>query len=141
MRGIAASVDFLVLLVPAYVSAEMLGVRLDDFNPLSLLGPRGAPDQWAALAVLATWHFAYASLLEYYFGRTVGKALFRLDVVTERLEPVSLAQAMARNVVRFLDYYAFIVMMFSPKRQRLGDFLARTVVRREPPSEDQDLGI
>lgn len=70
-------------------------------------------------------------------GQTVGKRAFRLRVVGDQGQPVSIAQAAIRNLVRIVDFlplfYAVgIVTMFANRRaKRLGDFAAGTLVVRD----------
>ena len=70
-------------------------------------------------------------------GQTLGKRSVRLRVVGDHGEPLTLAQAAIRNLVRIVDFlpafYAIgIVTMFSNSRaKRLGDFAAGTLVVRD----------
>jgi uncharacterized RDD family membrane protein YckC len=70
-------------------------------------------------------------------GRTLGKRLLRLRVVDARGGPLTVGQAIVRNLLRIVDFlpssYAVgaVVMFASPRNQRLGDLVAGTVVVRE----------
>lgn len=70
-------------------------------------------------------------------GRTLGKMLLHLRVVDVRGGPLSVGQAIVRNVLRIVDflpsYYAvgLIAIFVSARNQRLGDLAAGTVVVRE----------
>ena len=70
-------------------------------------------------------------------GQTVGKRSVRLRVVGDHGEPLTIGQAVIRNLVRIVDFlpilYAVgIVAMFSNRRaKRLGDFAAGTLVVRD----------
>lgn len=70
-------------------------------------------------------------------GQTVGKRAVRLRVVGDHGEPLTISQAVIRNLVRVVDFlpalYAVgIVAMFSNRRaKRLGDFAAGTLVVRD----------
>src|SRR5206468_250385 len=70
-------------------------------------------------------------------GKTLGKRLMHLRVVDARGGPVTVGQAVVRNLVRAVDflplYYAVgaIAIFASPRNQRLGDLAAGTVVVRE----------
>ena len=70
-------------------------------------------------------------------GQTVGKRAVRLRVVGDHGEPLTIAQAVIRNLIRVVDFlpvlYAVgIVAMFSNRRaKRLGDFAAGTLVVRD----------
>jgi uncharacterized RDD family membrane protein YckC len=75
-------------------------------------------------------------LLEGYRGQMVGKMLVGVKVVNEAIgTPPGPASAAVRTVLRVVDgllgdVVAFIVVLTSAKRQRLGDMAARTLVVR-----------
>jgi uncharacterized RDD family membrane protein YckC len=102
----------------------------------------GSP-QWRvpAFATSATVVFVllallYYILLEGYVGRTLGKMLAGIRVVGETSGTApGPAAATVRTLLRFVDglgFYlvAFIVVLASPRRQRLGDMAAHTLVVR-----------
>lgn len=70
-------------------------------------------------------------------GQTLGKKVFRLRAVGDRGEPMTLAQAGIRNVVRIIDFlpYAYgvglVVLFANGKGKRLGDLAAGTVVVKD----------
>jgi len=79
---------------------------------------------------------AYATILEAYWGQTVGKRLVGIVVVTPNLEAIGLRRSFVRNTFRLVDGFpAYLIgvvsVVLSPQRQRLGDRLAGTVVLRE----------
>jgi len=80
-------------------------------------------------------YLVYLTAAEWRYGRTVGKWLMGLCVVTDqgaRLPPWS---ALVRNLTGFFERQLPLVclaalpaMLLTPRRQRVGDLLARTVV-------------
>lgn len=70
-------------------------------------------------------------------GRTVGKRLMKLRVISQDATPVTPAQAIYRNLVRFADilpgFYGVGVLsvLVTPNGQRLGDMAAGTLVIQE----------
>ena len=79
--------------------------------------------------------FAYYVLTEGYWGRTVGKAICGIRVVREDGGSPGFGPAAIRTVLRLVDglfgyLVAFVVVLASPRRQRLGDMAARTLVVR-----------
>jgi uncharacterized RDD family membrane protein YckC len=78
----------------------------------------------------------YYILLEGYRGQTVGKMLLGIKVINEATGGApGMAGATLRTVLRVVDglfgyLVAFIVVLSSAKRQRLGDMVARTLVVR-----------
>ncbi|MEX2587912.1 MAG: RDD family protein [Actinomycetota bacterium] len=77
---------------------------------------------------------AYFILMEGYLGQTVGKMVAGIKVVKEDSNEVpGLGPATIRTVLRIVDglfFYlvAFITVLVSSKRQRLGDLAAHTQV-------------
>ncbi|RJX33373.1 MAG: zinc-ribbon domain-containing protein [Desulfarculus sp.] len=94
---------------------------------------KGGP---AILVVSVSFIFAmaYFILLEAFWnGQTLGKKLTGIRVVQTDGQPITLAQAVIRNVLRVVDGLVFylvgaILVWRSPLRQRLGDRVADTVV-------------
>jgi uncharacterized RDD family membrane protein YckC len=70
-------------------------------------------------------------------GQTVGKYVLHLRVIDARGGPVTVSQAVIRNLLRVPDFlpvsYAIgtVAIFSSPRNQRLGDMAAGTVVVRE----------
>jgi uncharacterized RDD family membrane protein YckC len=76
---------------------------------------------------------AYWILQEWLWGRTLGKAMLDLRVVSLRGRPCSFSQSLKRNVLRILDFFGFYLVAYiaaklNPWHQRLGDQWARTLV-------------
>ena len=80
--------------------------------------------------------FAYYIATEGYWGRTVGKAVCGIRVVREDGGGTpGFGPAAIRTILRLVDglfgyLVAFVVVLASGKRQRLGDMAARTLVVR-----------
>jgi len=78
--------------------------------------------------------FVYFLLLEYFFGSTVGKGLFDLEVRNLVNKRADLMTIFTRNIFRimefFLLFYAFsiVLMVLSTKKQRIGDIIANSIV-------------
>jgi uncharacterized RDD family membrane protein YckC len=96
-------------------------------------------------ALIAVWLVVIFVVVVAYFpvseavwsGKTLGKLAMRLRVVDARGGPLSVSQAIVRNLVRLVDflplYYAVgaVTMFVNQRGQRLGDLAAGTVVVRE----------
>lgn len=87
----------------------------------------------------------YGMLLEWgWRGQTIGKRLLRLRVVDEQGLKLRFSQVLLRNLFRFFDllpgYYMVggLFCLFTPKAQRVGDLMARTVVIRHPEVMEPD---
>jgi uncharacterized RDD family membrane protein YckC len=79
----------------------------------------------------------YYVLLEGYLGQTVGKMATGIKVVTEATgqSPPGIAAAAIRTLLRLIDglfsyLVAFVAVLSTAKRQRLGDMAAHTQVIR-----------
>ena len=90
---------------------------------------------WASVAY-GLFVFAYLVLLEGYLGQTLGKLVVGIKVVAEATGATpGIAPAAVRTVLRLIDglfcyAVAFVSVLASGKRQRLGDMAAHTLVVR-----------
>jgi uncharacterized RDD family membrane protein YckC len=79
----------------------------------------------------------YATFEALWKGQTPGKRLAGIRVIKESGRPINAFEAIARNLVRIVDYLpAFygigvVTMMLNRKNRRLGDFVAGTLVIHE----------
>ncbi len=80
--------------------------------------------------------FTYFILLEAYLGWTVGKRILEMRVVDGRGNKIGLTKSLMRNLLRLVDglpalnLLGIILILTSPKEQRLGDRVAKTCVVR-----------
>jgi uncharacterized RDD family membrane protein YckC len=132
-RGIAYLVDLTVL----GTGLVLLGLAEATLD----LGGPGVPG-WAGVALvlllLFAWQFGYPIGFETLWrGRTPGKALLGLRVVTVEGAPVGVRHATIRAVVGLLELtgtlgaVAILTSLVSARHQRLGDLAAGTLVIRE----------
>jgi uncharacterized RDD family membrane protein YckC len=96
-----------------------------------------AANPWTGLLVAAI-PFVYFTLLEGFFGATAGKMLLGLRVVQLDGSPITWREAVVRNLLRPIDEIVLylvgaIAIWASPRKQRLGDRAADTVVVRRVP--------
>ena len=156
-RVLAYSIDYLIILAIVaelfrWLPAGVTGLdkllawtppNLDD--PADLERAAAALEQAlaAALAVILTAQLiieiAYFIAAEQVSGgRSVGKWLVGLRVVSCGDAALSARASVVRNLLRLVDelpasyLLGFVVMLASKHRQRLGDLAAGTVVRQEP---------
>lgn len=86
---------------------------------------------------------AYLFVFEGTYGKTLGKHLLGLVVVTERGEPCEYREAAIRTVLRVVDvlpaFYivGLVAIYLTDERQRLGDLAADTVVVRAAERGEQ----
>ncbi len=78
--------------------------------------------------------FIYTSLSEGKSGQTLGKVIAKIKVVKKDGRECTYKASLVRNLVRifpdglFLYLVGLISMIFSDKSQRLGDYMASTIV-------------
>jgi len=94
----------------------------------------------AALLILFTLYYGYFGAFEaLWSGQTPGKRVVGLRVLSVTGRPVSVSEAILRNVVRVADQlpgiYAvgILFVLVTGRNQRLGDLAAGTVVVHERP--------
>lgn len=85
--------------------------------------------------------YGYPALLETWWdGRTIGKRLFGIKVITTEGGPVRLRHAAIRSMIATFDFFvptpgglvAVTFALLTKRSQRLGDLAAGTIVIREP---------
>ncbi len=113
-RSIAVIIDGSVIFGLAYVTG---------LNPLGTL--------------MFMVYIGYFIIFEALYGKTIGKHLLGLRVITKDGEPIDSRTSIVRNVLRIVDvlplFYLIgaILVTRSEKKQRLGDRVANTVVQKE----------
>lgn len=89
------------------------------------------PDGLRSFAIIVTIAlFLYFWVFEALFGATLGKLLFGLEVRRSGGGRVGFWRALVRNVLRIIDLavVGFVLATVTPRRQRIGDFAAGSVV-------------
>ena len=132
-RGFAALLDFLIATV--IVATAILVIVL----AIPVIGGAIVEATGAALLLTLSLVWAYFILLEWLWnGQTIGKRAFGLRVITEDGSPAPFTAVLVRNLVRVADFMpvfygvGVMVIILSPKSQRLGDLAAGTYVVRAP---------
>jgi uncharacterized RDD family membrane protein YckC len=132
-RGFAALIDAVI------ASLVVAGALFVTSYAIRFLGLAGL--QLSALitlvAILIAW--SYYILLEWLWqGQTVGKRFSGLRVIREDGAPAGFVAILIRNLVRLVDFLpgfyglGLMVIILSPRSQRLGDIAAGTYVVRAP---------
>lgn len=133
---------FLAILIDSLLQATlylMLVIGISAFGASNLARnlPPGTEDWLIALVLLVLFmiQFGYFFFFEIILnGQSPGKRAVGLRVVKENGYPLSVLDAIIRNLVRVIDFFPFgygvgvIVMFFNRRAKRLGDFAAGTVV-------------
>jgi len=125
---------FLAIVIDAVI---VLGITITLGFALSTVlppGMTGAVVLTANFAITWGWHVYFETQ---HAGRSPGKRALRLRVVDARGLPVSLHQSLVRNIMRAIDFapafygFAAIATLVDPRRRRLGDLVADTLVIRD----------
>lgn len=144
-RFLALAVDTLIQFVAALVLlvAGMIGVV---FN--LIIWPSGWSWTAAILLILLflLYHGYFAFFEAIWNGQTPGKRYVRLRVIKESGRPITVYDAITRNLLRIVDQLpgmyaiAIVSVLLSRQNKRLGDYAAGTVVVRESPFEEMQPG-
>ncbi len=118
-RVIAYIIDAIVIGVVAAVA-------------LFILDTIGFPD-WLKGLLALMFFYGYFTYLEGTTGQTLGKRAMSIRVVELDGQPISMGASLIRNLLRIVDSIFFglvglVLIIFTQKKQRLGDFAAQTVV-------------
>ncbi|WP_020619355.1 RDD family protein [Paenibacillus daejeonensis] len=90
--------------------------------------------RYAALVmafILVTIMLIYGFIMELIWGKTIGKMIFKLKVISTSSSSSRVVPILLRNVFRYLDHFVMIsaaTMLIHRKRQRLGDIFSKTMV-------------
>ncbi|MDQ6786689.1 MAG: RDD family protein, partial [Acidobacteriota bacterium] len=151
-RFLAVAIDhfiqYLLIFIAAWVFISLSGVggALKDAGASSYFEEM---PKWtiAVLIIVVFLIFAgYFIFFEWLWnGQTPGKRLLKLRVIREDGRPITLWEALARNLLRIFDavpgfvlpvYSVGLISIFASRRdQRVGDMFAGTVVVRERTDE------
>ena len=86
--------------------------------------------------VLATAWFNYFAICEWKWGQTIGKNATGIEVRSlDGADRLTFGQASLRNLLRIVDFFVIgeVMIAATPRKQRLGDKAAKTVVVRRAP--------
>lgn len=119
-RSIAAFIDFIFISLLTFILCSVTGIN----NVASFTG------------VYAVIVIVYFSILESLTGRTVGKFIFRLQVINDKCSKPNIQQAFIRalfwlfevNPFLLLGAINFFITKGNEAKQRFGDKLAKTYV-------------
>jgi len=140
-RFLAIALDTLIqvlgFLMIVFV-AEILLPTAARFTPRALT--------WAAaiffLCAFILYSGYYALFEVFWNGQTPGKRLVRLRVISDSGRPITVYEAVVRNLLRIIDqlpglYVVGIISVFlTARNKRLGDIVAGTVVVHEKAMQD-----
>jgi len=151
-RFLAVAIDhfiqYFAIFVVAYAFISLLGIKDFASEESSAQFLQEMPKWTIAVLIIVLFLIfsGYFVLFEWLWnGQTPGKRLLKLRVIREDGRPITLWEALARNLLRIFDavpgfvlpvYSVGLITIFMNKRdQRIGDMFAGTVVIRERTDE------
>jgi uncharacterized RDD family membrane protein YckC len=128
----------LARLIDLVVQFGLLSLVLGMAGAVAGVLPVGGPEMLAVSALVATTVvlIGYPIVAEAWWdGRTVGKVLFGLRVITREGAPVRARHTSVRGIIGLVEVFvlpfvAVLTCALSPTNQRVGDFAAGTMVVR-----------
>ena len=146
-RFVALLIDHLIQIVTFHPDPR----RPESSSPTTSHAARAAEFDTATKWFLAAVIFINFTLIVGYFalfeafwhGQTPGKHVMKLRVIKDSGRQITLFEALARNLMRFVDYLpsiylaGVITMLCNRKNKRLGDLAAGTLVVHELPVDDR----
>jgi uncharacterized RDD family membrane protein YckC len=125
-------------LISTKLWAEPVSLWLDEYDALEREGGPVPPlgnDLLYGWVVACAGYTLYCITCEALYGATPGKLVLQCRVVDEDGQRCRIGQVLIRNALRLVELFplfqlwpTLILMLFTRKRQRLGDLLARTIV-------------
>ena len=151
-RFLAVAIDhfiqYFAIFVVAWAFISLLGIKDFATEESSAQFFQEMPKWTVAVLIIVLFLIfsGYFVLFEWLWnGQTPGKRLLKLRVIREDGRPITLWEALARNLLRIFDavpgfvlpvYSVGLITIFMNKRdQRIGDMFAGTVVIRERTDE------
>ncbi len=151
-RFLAVTIDHFIQYLTIFIVAWAFLSLADAGNPLRSENAESlfeeAPKWTIAILIIVVFALfsGYFVFFEWLWnGQTPGKRLLKLRVIREDGRPITLWEALARNLLRIFDavpgfflpiYSIGLITIFANRRdQRIGDMFAGTVVVRERTDE------
>jgi len=123
-RLVAGLIDFTI---PLLVVVQVWGVGVVDVLLAPITAQRA--DEFWPFAVTSIAFFGHTTLSEWLFaGRTPGKAIARVRVVSIIGERLTLWQSVCRNTIKLVCPPLLILIFVDPRRRHPGDVIAGAVV-------------
>lgn len=152
-RFLAVAIDhaiqYVSIIVVAVVFLIASGISLMGDDPMASGGAFGSMSNWTIALMIVGLFLLFAGYFVFFewlwSGQTPGKRLMKLRVIREDGRPITIWEAIARNLLRIFDaipgfvipiYSIGLISIFLNRRdQRVGDLFAGTVVIRERTDE------
>jgi uncharacterized RDD family membrane protein YckC len=124
LRMSAYLVDLALLVGLTHAFCTVTGIPVPRWSQIFLA--------FRIVPVFGLLYLLYFTLAEWQLGRTLGKWLLGIQVVTDQGDPPTLWAAFVRNLIGFFERLmvlpAIVAILLTPRAQRIGDLLSRTIV-------------
>ncbi len=151
-RFLAVAIDHFIQYLSIFVIVWLFITLASVSNPLAETGAEeilSEMPKWTIAIMILVVFLVFSSYFIFFEwlwnGQTPGKRLMKLRVIREDGRPITLWEAIARNLLRIFDAIpGFVVpiysvglmtIFFNSRDQRIGDMFAGTVVIRESGAE------
>lgn len=138
IRGVAMAIDSIVWFVLFMIAVSAVGLVTGDLQTTSE-GVETNLEGGPAVVGLALWlavSILYHTLLEWQWGKTLGKYLVSIKVTRTDGSSPSFLGSLLRNLLRLIDWLPFfylvgiVTIAVSKSDRRLGDRVGNTIVVR-----------
>ncbi|QSG11699.1 putative membrane protein YckC, RDD family [Halapricum desulfuricans] len=138
IRGVAMAIDSIIWMALFMITVSAVGLVTGDLQTTSE-GVETNLEGGAALAGLTLWlavSILYHTVLEWRWGKTLGKYLVSIKVTGVDGKSPSLLGSLLRNLLRLIDWLPFfylvgiVTIAVSKSDRRLGDRVGNTIVVR-----------
>lgn len=143
-RFLAVLIDMLIQFVLGIVFLVLCMMLLSFSTAFQIQRFTWTAAFWILGSFLILWGY-YTGFEAFWKGQTPGKRVAGIRVIKESGRPINAFEAIARNLVRFVDYLpgfygiGVLTMLLNQKRRRLGDMVAGTLVVHESSRREAEL--
>jgi len=133
-RLAAFIIDFTIQIIICSIIAVVILFGIYDYRFATLDHLEGLSLGILIISWFVVYFFYFVVCEMMSSGRSPGKKIFGLRVISENGQPIGLNQSLVRNLFRaVLDiiYIGLFFILLSPKHKRIGDIVANTVVVAE----------
>ncbi len=139
-RGIAQGIDFFIVFLLGVLFPYLTFINGNEASFDFLWQSSETFVKWCLASIIAflALLLIYHSIFEGILGRTPGKAILKIRVLGDNLEPFGMKRAFICNILKIVDGLfnflpGILVIAFSEKWQRIGDMAAGTIVIHGKP--------
>ncbi|MBO0995084.1 RDD family protein [Bacillus sp. SD088] len=142
-RTVAFIIDNVILMFVMMIITLISVLLLFAFPDIAFMGT--AQSYLVAFILIGVFllNYGYFMILEFFWGgKTIGKKIMGIRVIQENGQSITFLSSFIRNLLLLIDslpYYlvGLLMVFFHPKKKRLGDLLAGTIVVYDESSQSK----